>query len=386
MACLQTPEFTNMTALSALFPMQLQSTTCLFRQLAITAICLLLLACDRTPEQENSDETPGSPLAAETLAVVVNDQDPLSQKITDYYIRQRSIPGENIIRVSFEPGEDVMRPEIFKALKADVDRQTGPSIQAYVLTWLAPYRVGCMSMTTAFAAGFSAAFCAQGCKPTSDNPYFDTDSRQPWNDFGWRPTMMLAGKDFDAVKALIDRGIAADNSSPKGTGYLVSTSDRNRNTRARFYQGIMMMQSDRLELKIIQRNTLKYRSDVLFYFTGLANVEGIETNNYLPGAITDHLTSASGKLTGGSRQMSSLNWLEAGATASYGSVVEPCSFVEKFPRPDIVINRYLNGESLIEAYWKSVKWPGQGIFIGEPLATPFRRDRSNEFDPTVLIK
>jgi hypothetical protein len=26
---------------------------------------------------------------------------------------------------------------------------------------------------------------------------------------------------------------------------------------------------------------------------------------------------------------------------------------------------------LIEAYWKSVAWPGQGIFIGEPLARPF---------------
>ena len=29
--------------------------------------------------------------------------------------------------------------------------------------------------------------------------------------------------------------------------------------------------------------------------------------------------------------MSSLKWLEAGATASYGTVVEPCSFPQKFP-------------------------------------------------------
>ena len=26
---------------------------------------------------------------------------------------------------------------------------------------------------------------------------------------------------------------------------------------------------------------------------------------------------------------------------------------------------------LVESYWKSVAWPGQGVFIGEPLATPF---------------
>ena len=38
----------------------------------------------------------------------------------------------------------------------------------------------------------------------------------------------------------------------------------------------------------------------------------------------------------------------------------------------MVIARYLRGETLIEAYWKSVGWPGQGVFIGEPLAAPFR--------------
>jgi hypothetical protein len=32
---------------------------------------------------------------------------------------------------------------------------------------------------------------------------------------------------------------------------------------------------------------------------------------------------------------------------------------------------YLQGETLIEAYWKSVQMPGQGLFIGEPLARPF---------------
>jgi uncharacterized protein (TIGR03790 family) len=182
--------------------------------------------------------------------------------------------------------------------------------------------------------------------------------------------MMLAGRNFAAVKDLIDRGLAADGSRPSGTAYLLDTSDKARNGRVRYYPGIVMMQSDRFRLKIINSDTLRYRTDVMFYFTGLAKVKGIDTNKYHPGAIADHLTSAGGKLAGSS-QMSSLEWLEAGATGSYGTVVEPCSFIQKFPRPDIVINRYLNGETLIEAYWKSVAWPGQGVFIGEPLARPF---------------
>ena len=66
-----------------------------------------------------------------------------------------------------------------------------------------------------------------------------------------------------------------------------------------------------------------------------------------------------------------LRWLEAGATGSYGTVVEPCNFTAKFPNPSAAIFWYTHGASLIEAYWKSVAWPGEGIFIGEPLAAPF---------------
>jgi len=113
---------------------------------------------------------------------------------------------------------------------------------------------------------------------------------------------------------------------------------------------------------------------VLFYFTGLASVAGLETLQFLPGAIADHLTSFGGMLTD-SNQMSALRWLEAGATASYGTVTEPCNHVQKFPNPAVVIGRYLRGETLIEAYWKSVAWPGQGLFVGEPLAAPFRLRR-----------
>jgi hypothetical protein len=35
------------------------------------------------------------------------------------------------------------------------------------------------------------------------------------------------------------------------------------------------------------------------------------------------------------------------------------------------MGHYLAGDTLIEAYWKSVAMPAQGLFIGEPLAAPF---------------
>jgi hypothetical protein len=36
----------------------------------------------------------------------------------------------------------------------------------------------------------------------------------------------------------------------------------------------------------------------------------------------------------------------------------------------------LAGETAIEAYWKSVSWPAQGVVIGEPLAAPYLRNRN----------
>ena len=41
--------------------------------------------------------------------------------------------------------------------------------------------------------------------------------------------------------------------------------------------------------------------------------------------------------------MSALRWLEAGATGSFGAVVEPCNLVQKFPVPVVVALHYLAG-------------------------------------------
>jgi len=344
------------------------------RRLLRAAWLLVLIqpcACNAPVANDETGTVAGGSIESATLAVIVNDADPLSRRIGAYYAQQRHIPEKNLIHVSFAAGRPDMTRGEFEQVMATVNARVPPSVQAYALTWSEPYRVGCMSITTAFAAGYDEAFCARGCKATRPSPYFNTDSRRPHEDYGWRPAMLLAGRRFDDVKALLDRGVAADGTRPRGTGYLVSTSDAARNVRSRFYPGIMLMQSDRFEFELIKTNTVSYRYNVMFYFTGLTRVSGIDTNRFLPGAIADHLTSSGGQLTD-SKQMSSLDWLEAGATGSYGTVVEPCAFTQKFPRPDIVIDRYLDGETLLEAYWKSVAWPGQGVFIGEPLAAPFR--------------
>jgi uncharacterized protein (TIGR03790 family) len=111
---------------------------------------------------------------------------------------------------------------------------------------------------------------------------------------------------------------------------------------------------------------------VMFYFTGATRVTGIETLHFLPGAIADHVTSWGG-IFDQQRQMTALEWIDAGATGSYGTVVEPCSIPDKFPNVDILVRQYASGAPLIDAYWNSVAMPGQGVFVGDPLAQPFAR-------------
>ena len=305
----------------------------------------------------------------EQIAIIVNTQDSRSVETAKYYQQKRRIPTENIIKVQF-PVVDTMDRFLFSAIRKQIILLTPEHVQFYALAWSQPYRVTCMSITSAMTFGFDRSFCAEGCVSTERSEYFNANTKTPFDVFKIRPTMMLAGSDIQQVKKMIDRGVQSDATFPRGTAYLMSTTDTARNVRSRSYEMIMALLSDRVEIEKIEADALSNKEDVLFYFTGKAEVEDLESNYYLPGAVADHLTSAGGVLFG-DRQMSVLKWLDAGATASYGTVVEPCAFPQKFPNRGIVIDRYTRGESLIEAYWKSVAWPGQGLFVGEPLAAPF---------------
>jgi uncharacterized protein (TIGR03790 family) len=313
---------------------------------------------------------PPTSLTAQELAVIVNENDPLSLQIGRYYQQRRGIPDHNMIAIAFPPGQSVLSVNEFKRIKAQVDAKTPANVQAFALTWAAPYRVDCMSITTAFAAGFDQDYCAAGCWATQASPYFNSDSSSPYSDLQLRPTMAIAATSFAQAQALIDRGVASDGTFPQGTAYLMNTTDTARNVRAVVYPSVVTAVGSSFAIQIIKADSLERKPDIMFYFTGLSQVAKITTNQFRPGAIADHLTSVGGALTD-SFQMSSLKWLEAGATGSYGAVIEPCNFLQKFPNPRIVMLHYLAGETLLEAYWKSVAWPGQGIFIGEPLARPF---------------
>ena len=86
----------------------------------------------------------------------------------------------------------------------------------------------------------------------------------------------------------------SDGSFPAGTAYLLSTSDKVRNVRSSSYPLVEQLIRGRIYGRTMKQDAVKYATDVLFYFTGVANVAGLETLRFVPGAIADHLTSSGG--------------------------------------------------------------------------------------------
>ena len=55
------------------------------------------------------------------LAIIVNDKDPQSVAVAEYYIQARQIPKENVIHTSFNPHKSSLSAAAFTRIKAEVD-------------------------------------------------------------------------------------------------------------------------------------------------------------------------------------------------------------------------------------------------------------------------
>jgi uncharacterized protein (TIGR03790 family) len=306
------------------------------------------------------------------LGVVINDDEPNSVELGEYYRTARGIPEANIVHVRIPGKPRKLTAEQFAKLKDEIDGKLKPDVQAVLMVWTAPYAVECNGITAAYALGFDAEQCAKTCGAGKPSPYFNASAMPAQVQPSMRLAMLLPTESVEEGKALIDRGKAAGFRTPAASAYYLVTSETARNSRAQFFPKAGTIPQRKLTIHTLRDDALEGKRDIMIYQTGKARVDKLDTLQFLPGALADHLTSTGGDLLGDS-QMSSLRWLQAGATASYGTVSEPCNFWQKFPNPAVLLRHYAGGSTAIEAYWRSVAWPAQGVFIGEPLAAPYRR-------------
>ncbi len=314
-------------------------------------------------------------LTSAELGLVINNADPYSVAVGAYYIEKRGIPPAHVLRVELPVQAQLTVPE-FVALNTQVREFMGPQVQALALAWTQPYAVGCNSITSALTLGYEPEICRQTCAASRPSAYFNSSSARPFTDLGLRLSMLLASRSVESAKALIDRGVAADRQLgrrgvPTAHAVFVRTQDSARNVRATLFPPEGLVGGKGVQIDWRQTENAHTVPRVFLYQTGIPRVDHPERIQWLPGALADHLTSHGGNLLATEGQMSALEWLESGATASYGTVSEPCNHLQKFPHPQVLLLHYLQGATAIEAYWRSLAWPGQGVLVGEPLAAPF---------------
>jgi uncharacterized protein (TIGR03790 family) len=332
--------------------------------------------------RETSLLVPRSSMIPSDVAVLINDGDQQSIVAGQYFQLRHAIPDANMIhlRLPITPTKGAnyaISAEEFSALKTQVDAELATNIQAYAITWTQSYMVfggpaGAVGITSPFTYGYDSA--------AARSPhYFNSATYRPYTDFHIRPAMMLAGYTPQDIVSLIDRGAFAQNILPTGDGYFIRTTDARRSDpRYAAFRAVVDEWNHRNGLNMAfignsaatGRDYIQNTPHVLFYETGLERVPVINTNQYVPGALADHLTSFGGDLLATS-QMSILDWISAGATASYGTVTEPTANPSEFPQPVVLVSQYFHGNTALEAYNKSVLVPYQGVFVGEPLARPF---------------
>ena len=316
-------------------------------------------------------------ITAKTLGLVINTADPYSVEVGNYYASARHLAPEQVLRLDL-PLKTTLTAAEFATFSAKIQSHFGPSTEALALAWTMPYAVECNSITGALALGYDETLCAHSCSASKASAYFGKATSRPFTDLKMRPSMLLAAHDVEAAKAMIQRGVASDGSQGlRGAvpvnAYFVTTNDPARSARSPLFPPAGLLRRQGVDVHVETTQALENVNNLLVYMTGLVKIEKLETLKWVPGGVGDHLTSTGGQLVGGGGQMSILDWIGSGATASYGTVSEPCAHPQKFPHPQIMMLNYVQGSTVLEAYWKSVAWPQQGIFIGEPLAAPFAR-------------
>jgi uncharacterized protein (TIGR03790 family) len=189
------------------------------------------------------------------------------------------------------------------------------------------------------------------------------------------PSMTLGclgekGNTRDTVLNCLKKGSTSDGTRPDGTVYFVTVDDiRSKCREWQYVQARNELQ--RLGIRAeISKVFPAGGQKIIGMMTGAITVRPEDGNNvYVPGAMAEHLTSAAADFRN-SDQTKFSAWIQAGATASAGTVTEPFCLWTKFPNAYFFVH-YGSGCTMIESFFQSIRCPLQILLVGDPLAQPW---------------
>ena len=338
----------------------------------------------------------------ENVLLVVNDQSPLSRRIAEYYVQRRSIPLANICHVRTVEDEQIGREVYNREIAAPIAACLKPQGMRERILYIAttggvPLKVAGAGGLDGDEAAVDSELCTLYDDPDSKshslrgplkNPFYGRRAA-PFSHpaFSMYLVTRLAGYDFDEVKALIDRSMAASNRG-KFVIDLKDSSDSPGNDRLR--DAAILLPKDRVIFD--ESNEVLYgQRDVIGYAAWGSNDKNRTRRmlgfTWLPGAIATEFVSTDGrtfrhppdswniaswserdKFFGGSPQSLAADYIHEGASGASGHVYEP--YLHFTPHPDYLLPAYYSGRNLAESFWMSIpaiSW--QNIVIGDPLCS-----------------
>ena len=331
------------------------------------------------------------------VIVVVNQNSTNSVQLGNAYCEQRGVPPQNVLRMTgWTTVVDLWSPTDFEnylrnPLLAMLASRGLTNQAVYVLLSMdIPFTVNdggsYNSTTSALFYGFKSnsppplvclpASCSLPDASSNSYAFSELPFREAPPDTAVTNSflaMMLTDSTLAGAQAILARGVASDSTFPTQAVYLARTSDAARNVRFVEFDNAILASRVRGDNSLIWTNTSSTTFTNLFGLqTGLANLS-LPVNAFIPGAMGDSLTSYGGIIFGNSGgQTTLLAFLDAGAAGSYGTVTEPCNYLQKFPDPRNYFYQ-CRGFCLAEAYYQSVQNPYLGLLVGEPLSAPFAR-------------
>ncbi len=341
-------------------------------------------------------------LAPHELLVLANRHEPASVRIAQTYIRERSVPRQNLILVSVPPDD---AGDYVSISRENYTRQIWEPVQTairlrgleHVLGWVfsthLPYRVDGDPPVSVQGLTFVRNQLPSReaiAKAEYESPLFAGPSAP---NSGMRlshslfpasqvlgaempiPSMALGyigprGNREEEVLAMLARSRSADASAPSGTVYFVEHEDeiRSRVRAWQFAPVVAMLQRMGVEAVITNKVPVGAPA-VLGVMLGAREVDPSSMGVFLPGAVGEHLTSF-GATFDLETQTKISRWIAAGVSGTAGTVTEPYAVWAKFPHARFYVH-YRSGATLLESFYLSLRTPLQTFLLGDPLTAPW---------------
>ena len=341
-------------------------------------------------------QTPGP----ENVLLVVNDSSAVSKTIGEYYALRRRIPLRNICHIQVRPDETISRPEYNNLIAAHIRAYLDVNhlldkILYIVTTSGVPLRVSgkvaldgdCASVDSELTLLYRI-----GSHPTPGaipNPFFGKkDAKFEHPAFPIYLVTRLTGYNFDDVKAIVDRALAAKNRG-KFVVDLRSSGDGQGDDWLR--NAAIALPKDRVIFD--ESSTVLYNQKDVIGYAGWGSNDSHRKQRHLdfqwlPGAIVTEFVSTNARtftqppnswnigswsdnpktMFFDSPQTLTADYLHDGATGASGSVDEP--YLHLNPRPDYLLPAYYQGRNLAESYYLSIpalSW--MTVVVGDPLCS-----------------